>query len=117
MLCWNVYAAWGHDVLVNGIYYNLDSDNHTASVTYASVSSYTGDVVVPEEISVNGTKYAVTSLGNDCFDGCTGLTSITIPSSVTSLGGSCFYGCTGLTSITIPSSVTSLGDECFYLCI
>ena len=50
------------------------------------------------------------------FDGCKGLTSITIPSSVTSLGQNCFYGCSGLTSITIPSSVTSLGDGCFKTC-
>ena len=59
---------------------------------------------------------SVTSLGESCFDGCSGLTSITIPSSVTSLGASCFYDCRGLTSITIPSSVTSLGNYCFYDC-
>ena len=55
-------------------------------------------------------------MGKRCFYGCSGLTSITIPSSVTSLGERCFYGCSGLTSITIPSSVTSLGDYCFYGC-
>ena len=59
---------------------------------------------------------SVTSLGQHCFESCSGLTSITIPSSVTSLGDYCFYGCSGLTSITIPSSVTSLGYECFYGC-
>ena len=59
---------------------------------------------------------SVTSLGNSCFYGCSGLTSITIPSSVTSLGGTCFSGCSGLTSIAIPSSVTSLGDDCFSGC-
>ena len=47
---------------------------------------------------------------------CSGLTSITIPSSVTSLGWYCFDGCSGLTSITIPSSVTSLGWYCFEDC-
>ena len=55
-------------------------------------------------------------MGDFCFWGCGGLTSITIPSSVTSLGSSCFYGCSGLTSVTIPSSVTLLGDECFKDC-
>ena len=59
---------------------------------------------------------SVTSLGGSCFYGCSGLTSITIPSSVTSLGERCFYGCSGLTSITIPSSVTSLGERCFSGC-
>ena len=59
---------------------------------------------------------SVTSLGNCCFEGCSGLTSITIPSSVTSLSSYCFKGCSGLTSITIPSSVTYLGSECFRSC-
>ena len=59
---------------------------------------------------------SVTSLGDACFSGCSGLTSITIPSSVTSLGDFCFASCRGLTSITIPSSVTSLGDDCFSDC-
>ena len=59
---------------------------------------------------------SVTSLGKSCFQGCSGLTSITIPSSVTSLSESCFQGCSGLTSITIPSSVTSLSYGCFWNC-
>ena len=59
---------------------------------------------------------SVTSLGDECFKSCTGLTSITIPSSVTLLGQSCFSDCRGLTSITIPSSVTSLGKYCFNDC-
>ena len=59
---------------------------------------------------------SVTSLSASCFEGCSGLTSITIPSSVTSLGQSCFSDCSGLTSVTIPSSVTSLGQSCFQDC-
>ena len=55
-------------------------------------------------------------MGENCFANCSGLTSITIPSSVTSLGWSCFCYCSGLTSITIPSSVTSLGERCFSGC-
>ena len=59
---------------------------------------------------------SVTSLGNNCFESCSGLTSITILSSVTSFGSGCFSSCSGLTSITIPSSVTSLGSSCFSYC-
>ena len=61
---------------------------------------------------------SVTSLGS-CFSGCTGLTSIIIPESVTSLGNYCFYGCTGLTAITLPNlpnSAMTLGEKCLYGC-
>jgi hypothetical protein len=58
----------------------------------------------------------VTSIGKYAFDGCTGLTSVTIGNSVTSIDYRTFYGCTKLTSITIPNSVTSIGNEAFYGC-
>ena len=53
---------------------------------------------------------SVTSIGSEAFSGCSGLTSLTIPSSVTSIGESAFWDCSGLTSLTIPSSVTSIGN-------
>ena len=51
--------------------------------------------------SVIPTDGSITSIGNGAFDGCSGLTSITIPSSVTSIGRSAFYECGGLKSITV----------------
>ena len=69
---------------------------------------YSGDIKVPEKITDGGVEYTVTALGDECFSYCSGLTSITIPSSVTRLGYSCFEDCTALTSIDIPSSVTML---------
>ena len=108
-----VLSAWAYDVEVDGIFYYLDKENKTASVTFGY---YKGAVVIPETISVDGTAYSVTYLGYGCFSGCSGLTGITLPNSVTSFGNGCFSGCYGLTSITLPNSVTSLGNGCFSGC-
>ncbi len=59
---------------------------------------------------------SVTSIGSSAFSGCSGLTSVTIPQSVTSIGSLAFNGCSGLTSVTIPSSVTSIGEKAFLSC-
>ena len=104
--------------VIDGIRYMLDSDTKTATILPQMEGKYSGDIIIPEKVKGNdGVEHIVTSLGASCFQGCSGLTSITIPSSVTSLGASCFTSCRGLTSITIPSSVTSLGAFCFVDCI
>ena len=103
--------------VIDGFRYLLDSDTKTATLVPKKNGDYSGDIIMPEKVKDNdGIEYIVTTLGTSCFKDCSGLTSITIPSSVTSLGNGCFYGCSGLTSITIPSSVTSLGNECFWGC-
>ena len=84
--------------------------------------------------------YPVTCIGRDALASCSGLTSVTIPSSVTNISwnafkyctslvsvvipegvqcieDSAFLGCFALTSVTIPSSVKSIGEETFASCI
>ena len=56
----------------------------------------------------------VTTISNNVFQNCTGLTNITIPNSVTSIGASAFYGCTGLTSVTVEATTPpTLGTQVF----
>ena len=59
---------------------------------------------------------SVTTIGNNAFANCTGLTSVTIPNSVTTIGDKAFSNCTGLTSITIGESITAIGDNAFQSC-
>ena len=101
-------------VEVDGLYYYLDYGNYLAQVTSPSSGKSTGDIEIPRYCIYEGKIYSVTSIGNNAFYKCSGLTSVTIPNSVTSIGSYAFYYCSGLTSITIPNSVTSIADSFKY---
>ena len=80
------------------------------------ITAYPQNAVGPFDIPAQIVSKPVTSIGSRAFSSCTGLTSVTIPSSVTSIGDFAFSRCIGLTSITIPSSVISIGGWAFYGC-
>ena len=109
----------------NGVLFNQDQ---TTLVQYPS--GLDGSYAIPP---------SVTNIAADAFDGCTGLTGVTIPDSVTVIGsgafssctalagitidtnvtsidGYTFWGCTGLTSFTIPDSILTIGDYAFFGC-
>ena len=103
------------------IYYVKTSDTEVAisfrgDYRWSNSNEYTGSVTIPKSVTYNEYTYAVTSISNDAFYKCSGLTSVTIPNSVTSLGSSAFSGCSGLVSITFPNSVTSIGNGAFGGC-
>ena len=108
-------TAYAHDFVVNGIYYNINGNEATVT-SCPFPNKYSGSVTIPATVTYNGTTYSVTTIGQQAFSDCIGLTSITIPNSVTEIGPQAFLRCTGLTSVTIPNSVTTIGIGAFYLC-
>lgn len=110
-------SLWAYDFEVDGIYYNFLQDNEV-EVTYEKVrqSIYSGEIVIPANVTYNGKNYYVTSIGERafwCLVGNTSLTSVTIPEGVISIGNSAFQNCTALTSITIPNSIKQIGVDVF----
>lgn len=109
-LCWTV-AIQAKTATVDGINYYLNADAKTAEVTK---STATGDIVIPEKITVDGVEYSVTSIGYEAFSECKALTSVKMPS-VTFIGNYAFSSCSSLTSVVIPS-VTSIDNNAFHVC-
>ena len=108
--------AKAEEVTIDGIKYDVVTDTKQATVISDVWGYYSGDIVIPSEITHNNVTHSVTSIGNKAFQGCSGLTSIEIPNSVTSIAYCAFYYCSGLTSITIPNSVISIGERAFGYC-
>src|SRR3974390_2536379 len=87
----------------------------TAQVNYAvsgNAAYVTNSPNASGNIVIASTYFSrpVTSIGNDAFQNCTRLTSVTIPNSVTSIGDGAFSDCASLTNVAIGNGVTSIGD-------
>ena len=87
---------------IDGVLYDKE-----VSVLIKCPEGKKGDLTIPN---------SVTTIGDNTFRDCKGLTSVTIPGSVKTIGNSAFAYCTGLTSVTIPYSVTAIGDNAFSFC-
>ena len=88
----NIVALPEDDIVfIEDIYYKMDRNTMTATVTHGS--SYIGDINIPAAITYNDTEWVVTYIDREAFSGCEGLTSVSIPNSVTSIGHMAFYKC------------------------
>lgn len=112
---------------VDGILYDVNEDGKSVTVKKYTKKKYTNNVVscsesvtIPFKVTFDGMTYDVTSIGEEAFSRCSGLTSLKveegnpkydsrnncnaiIESSTNTLIAGCKY-------TTIPNSVTSIGE-------
>lgn len=55
-------------------------------------------------------------IGSSAFEGCSGLTSLTLPAGITKIGTWAFRGCSGLTSLNLPAGITEIYNNTFEGC-
>ena len=108
--------------LIDGLYYDLDTSNHTATVTYevdgtGNYASLSANVKIPENVVYNGVTFTVTKIADKAFANCTVMESISIPGSVVQVGNlqwwkyktDCselpFYNCTSLKKVRFEDGV------------
>ena len=69
-----IASADAVEIKIDGIYYNLVSNDKTAEVTENpnkfSEGNYSGSVTIPATVTYGGEQYSVTSIGSHAFDLC-----------------------------------------------
>lgn len=80
--------------VVDGIRYALKEGQATFA---KQISKISGDIAIPDSITYKDKIYSVINIDSEAFDGCSSLTSVSIPESVTSIGSDSFSNCTSLT--------------------
>ena len=104
---------------------SIGSQTFSSTGIYSNESNWENDVLyisnclIEAKDNISGSytiKDNTRLLADQAFNGCSSLTSITIPNSVTSIGINAFRVCSSFTTITIPNSVTSIGNRAFDGC-
>ena len=93
-------------------WYNTWYNSQPNGLVYAGKVAYKYKGTMADNSSVV-LEEGTTGIAAYAFNGCMGLTSITIPNSVITIGDDAFYGCKGLTSVVIPNNVTEIGNSAF----
>lgn len=73
-------------------------------------------IAIPDQVTIDGITYKVTTIGSKAFYKCTNLTSITIPSKVKKIGNYAFKGCTKLKTINLNTTLLTtktVSDKAF----
>lgn len=112
-------TASAYDFVVDGIYYVINFDHETVSVTNPMPNPnmvtgsdwYVGDYDIPETVEYEGRTYTVTAIGYCAFAQCQ-VKTVKIPQTVTKIEY-CAFIHSSLELVYIPDGVTEIGYEAF----
>lgn len=104
----------GQNVLKGGVYYSTYGDS--AIVTEEYGYTYSGDIVIPQTVTISGKQYTVSKIGSYAFGNSTELSSVKMPSTITRIENAAFVDCKKLKKIVLSDSLKYLGENAFYNC-
>lgn len=100
-------------------YWDTNGDGELSIEEAASVTSIDGVFAYNTSINTFEELQYFTGLkqiGSSAFSDCSGLTSITLPTSIERIERFAFSGCVGITSLSIPEGVQFIGASAFENC-
>lgn len=132
LLCMMAVTSSGntvYDFTKGGIYYKINDDNETVSVSYIQSVTYSSgtvyyngaikyeeDIEIPDSVKYSGKTYAVTEIRSHAFENCNKLTSVTFGKNVKKINSYAFYKCRSLKSVAIGPNITVINPCAFQLC-
>lgn len=103
------------------------TDRGGVSFTKGIVQDVKGDINIPAEVEVHyrddlyGEKkyvgrFTLVALAGGAFQGCSELTSVTLPLTVEQIADNAFSGCSKLETVNLPSTIKQISLSCFSGC-
>lgn len=85
-----------------GLQYLIYNEGKSAMVAMpTSTTMISGELVIPQTVTLDGKDYPVTGIANLAFKDCTGITKVVLPATIDSIEYQAFNGCTALKSINL----------------
>ena len=119
-------AVQAASITVDGINYTTNNKGEATVAKYTIIKAsgttpadtlfYTGDIVIPETITYEGSSYTVVATAANSFLDCRDLSSLSLPATCVTIGRNSFKGCTSLRTSPIPETATSVGSGVFNGC-
>lgn len=98
-------SGFAYDFQLDGICYTIISEiDCTVEVSKNNDKYYSGNLVIPSQVTKYGQTYKVTRIGQNAFYGCKKLYSVTIPETVDSINSGAFVCCSAISEIKVDNN-------------
>lgn len=94
------------------IFYNINPDGNTLTVTYGANSYSATELEIPQDVTHDGKTYTVTAIGNRAFERGS-IPSVTLPATITEIQNYAFSN-SNIANINYPKGLKRIGEFAFY---
>ena len=112
-------------VCIDGVFYDVTGADEVTVSSSDGNPEYEGEVVIPEQVTIDGKPYRVTAMRPQAFShyivngnvtGNSMLTGITLPGSLQQINDAAFYRCDQLQNVVLGNGIKRIGASAFSEC-